>query len=40
MYCSISKDHCPFSQAAKDLYGAASEEVNAVNKAFDAIGVN
>jgi bacillolysin len=26
-------------QAAKDLYGATSAEVNAVNKAFDAVGV-
>jgi bacillolysin len=37
---NFSQARAGLVQSAKDLYGATSAEVNAVNKAFDAIGVN
>lgn len=37
---NFSQARAGLVQSAKDLYGATSTEVNAVNKAFDAIGVN
>jgi bacillolysin len=37
---NFSQARAGLVQAATDLYGASSAEVNAVNKAFDAVGVN
>jgi bacillolysin len=37
---NFSQARAGLVQSAKDLYGATSAEVNAVNKAFDAIGLN